>query len=279
MREIPDQPMSRSSAAGLPGAARLRRPAWLGGALLRLLSFLSILLVWAVAAQLLSSNLLPGPLETAEFIAREYQRGALLFHLWATIRRVLVAFALALALGVALGAAMGSSRLIDRALEGWLVVGLSIPRIILFVMAYLLLGLNDRAAIAALVVTVIPTVVVAIREGTLALDHRLTEMAVAFKRPRLAIWRKVVLPQLMPYLIGTARASLSLAWKMVVLAELLGRTSGIGYQISFYFQLFNMRGILAYGVTMMMVLAIIDLGAMGALQRAAFRWRATPTTR
>jgi NitT/TauT family transport system permease protein len=60
----------------------------------------------------------------------------------------------------------------------------------------------------------------------------------------------------------------------VVLGELLGRTSGVGYQISFYFQFFNMRGILAYGITMMALLAFIDLVVMGAIQRRAFRWRA-----
>src|SRR5690606_20563367 len=89
-----------------------------------------------------------------------------------------------------------------------------------------------------------------------------------------ATWLHVVFPQLTPYIVGTARGSLALTWKMVVLGELLGRTSGVGYQISFYFQFFNMTGILAYGVTKMVLLAVVDLGVMGALQRVAFRWRA-----
>lgn len=222
---------------------------------------------------------MPGPIATLEFIAREYERGALLMHLWATAKRVLIAFAIGMSLGVILGTAMGMSQRIDQLLEGWLIAGLTIPRIILFVMAYILLGLSDAAAIGALVVTVIPGVVVQIREGTRALDQGLIEMAHAYRRSPPRIWRSVILPQLMPYVIGTGRASLSLAWKMVVLAELLGRTSGVGYQISFYFQMFNMLGILAYGVTMMVLLAIIDLGLLGALQRRAFRWRAPAKAR
>ncbi len=102
---------------------------------------------------------------------------------------------------------------------------------------------------------------------------KLVEMATAYSRPPLLIWRKVILPQLLPYLIGTARGALSLSWKMVVLAELLGRTSGVGYQISFYFQMFNMRGILAYGLAMMVILALIDLVFIGFIQNSAFRWR------
>ncbi|HEX7005057.1 MAG TPA: ABC transporter permease subunit [Trueperaceae bacterium] len=243
------------------------------GAILRGLSYLSILVAWLIAAALMDTDLMPGPVATFEFILHELERGVLLMHLWATVQRVLIAFTVALLLGIGIGAAMGLSKRIDDLLEGWLVAGLTIPRIILFVMAYLLLGLSDSAAIAALVVTVLPTVVVQIREGTRALDGKLIEMAVAYRRSKPALWRHVILPQLMPYVIGTSRASLSLAWKMVVLAELLGRTSGVGYQISFYFQMFNMKGILAYGVTMMVILAIIDVVVFGAIQRSAFRWR------
>lgn len=239
---------------------------------LRLLSYGSLLLLWIVGAQSLGA-ILPGPLETWTFIVREFERGTLLFHLGITAQRVLIAFTIAMISGVALGAAMGLSTRTDDLLQGWLITSLTIPRILLFVMAYLLLGLSDRALIIALVITVVPTIIVTVREGTRALDGSLIEMAKAFRRDRYAVWSKVVYPQLTPYVIGTARGSLALSWKMVVLGELLGRTSGVGYQISFYFQFFNMRGILAYGVTMMVLLAIIDLGLMGALQRRAFRWR------
>lgn len=239
---------------------------------LRLVSYLSILATWWIGSALLGT-FLPGPIETVAFIVREFERGSLLFHLGITTQRVLIAFTIALVSGVALGAAMGLSKRTDDLLQGWLILTLTVPRILLFVVAYLLLGLSDRALGIALVITVLPTIIVAVREGTRAIDPKLIEMARAFRRDRSTIWWDVVFPQLMPYIVGTARGSLALSWKMVVLGELLGRTSGVGYQISFYFQFFNMVGILAYGLTMMVVLAVIDLGVMGALQKRAFRWR------
>jgi NitT/TauT family transport system permease protein len=239
---------------------------------LRFVSYGSLLLVWLLGSRALG-DILPGPLETWLFIVREYERGRLLTHLGITTQRVLIAFCIALTSGIAIGAAMGLSRRVDDLLQGWLVTTLTIPRILLFVVAYLILGLSDRALVLALVITVLPTIVVSVREGSRAIDPKLVAMAHAFRRPRSAIWWRVVFPQLMPYIVGTARGSLALSWKMVVLGELLGRTSGVGYQISFYFQFFNMVGILAYGVTMMVLLAIIDLGVMGAIQRRAFRWR------
>jgi NitT/TauT family transport system permease protein len=240
---------------------------------LRLVSYGTLLLLWLAGSRAMG-EVLPGPLEVFAFIGREIENGRLGFHVWITARRVLIAFAIALTAGVALGALMGRSKRADDLLQGWLIVTLTIPRILLFVVAYLLSGLNDRALIVALVITVLPTIVVTIREGTRALDGGLIEMARAFRRSRTEVWARVILPQLMPFVVGTARGALALSWKMVVLGELLGRTSGVGYQISFYFQFFNMRGILAYGITMMALLAFIDLVVMGWVQRRAFRWRA-----
>ncbi|MEZ4632508.1 MAG: ABC transporter permease [Deinococcales bacterium] len=241
--------------------------------ILRLTSLASILLVWLILSKVMGSQALPGPSETLEFLFQQLKKGSLTFHIWATMKRVFIAFALAMMLGILVGVLMGAFKWLDKFLEAWLLAGLTIPRIVLFVMAYLLLGLNDRSAILALVLTVLPTVAAQIREGTRALDMKLLEMARAYERPPRLIWFKVILPQLLPYLIGTARGALSLAWKMVILAELLGRSSGVGYQISFYFQMFNMRGILAYGLAMMLVLAVIDLVFMALIERYAFRWR------
>lgn len=241
--------------------------------LLRLVALLVLFGFWLLLSQLLGPRLFPGPLVTLEFALAQLERGTLTFHLWATMQRVLIAFIVGMTFGVAIGVLMGASRWCDRLFEIWLVVGLTFPRIVLFVMAYLILGLNELAIVLALILTIIPTIVVQVREGTQALDPKLTDMARAFRRPPLAIWRKVVFPQLLPYIIGTARSSLSIAWRLVVLGELLGRTSGVGYQIQFYFQMFNMTGILAYGIAMMLVLAAIDLGVMSTLQRVAFRWR------
>lgn len=239
----------------------------------RLAGLATLVIGWLVLTEIIGSRTIPGPVATFEFIVREFSRGAMQKHLAATFSRVLISFVISMGLGVLTGTLMGLYRRIDELLEAWVVAGLSIPRLVLFVSAYLIMGLNDRAAIFALTISVLPTVIVQVREGTRAIDRKLVEMAVAFRRSRLQIGRRVILPQLMPYIVGTARTTLALAWKMVVLAELMGRTSGVGYQISFYYQMFNMPGILAYGVTMMIILAVLDIAVMGGLERWAFRWR------
>lgn len=236
-------------------------------------SLLSFLAAWMLLSRELGESVLPGPLTTAQALWREYSRGDLLYHLARTSGRVLFAFGLAMVVGAAAGIAMGASVAADRVGESWVLVGLAIPRLVPIVCAYLLIGLNDLAAVVAIAITVAPMVAVQVREGTQAIDWRLVQMARAFRRPAATILGRVVIPQLLPYLVGTARAGMSQTWKMVVLAELMGRTNGVGYQIAFFFQMWDMRGILAYGLAMVLLLGLIDRALFGTLQRMVFHWR------
>lgn len=260
------------ASAALPGLGR-----WWGEAgttaVQRAVSVLSIMVVWLWLSAALGADVLPGPVATVEEIWQEYRHGDLLFHVGRTVQRVVAAFVLAMVVGGATGVAMGASRAADRLLEAWLMMGLAIPRLIPIVCAYLLIGLTDMAAVLAIVVTVAPMVAVQVREGTRAVDRRLVQMARVFRRGLGVIVWRVLLPQTVPYLVGSARAAMSQTWKMVVFAELMGRTNGVGYQISFFFQMWNMRGILAYGVAMVVLLAAVDGIVFGTLQRVAYRWR------
>ncbi|GAA6734787.1 ABC transporter permease [Thermus oshimai] len=251
--------------------ARGGKPLGGGARAFSLISLVSVLAAWLLLTWALGPQVFPGPGETLAFLSQE-ARGPLWYHLGMTLLRVGLAFALALALGAGVGILVGLYRAAERLLEAWVALGLNLPRILPLVMAYLLLGLNEQAAVLALVIILAPQVVVQVREGVRALDTKLLEMARAFRRPRTLVLRRVVLPQLLPYFVGAARSTLALAWKMVVLAELLGRTSGVGYQINFYFQMFEMRGILAYGLAMTLVLALVDKAFVLLGERLA-RWR------
>ena len=74
-------------------------------------------------------------------------------------------------------------------------------------------------------------------------------MARAFRLRRFAVLQRVVLPQLYPYIMAASRGGLSLIWKIVLVFELLGRSNGVGFQLSFYFQNFEVDNVLAYAFT------------------------------
>lgn len=81
------------------------------------------------------------------------------------------------------------------------------------------------------------------------------------------------LPQLYPYIMVAARSGIALIWKIVLVVELLGRSNGIGFQISIFFQLFDIAGILAYTLAFVIVMLFVELVFVGPMDRHITRWR------
>ncbi|MFT4115178.1 ABC transporter permease [Bradyrhizobium sp.] len=237
--------------------------------MLRLLSFVLFVAIWWIAALLVGGAKLPSPPAVLNVIAAEAASGALFLHLGATLARVALAFVLAMSLGSAIGYLMGRVRLGDP----WLILLLNLPALVVIVLAYIWAGLTEAAAIAAIAINKLPTAVVTLREGTRALDRSLDEMATVFAMPRWRAFRHVVLPQLAPYVAAAARSGLSLVWKIVLVAELLGRPNGVGFEIGVAFQLFDTPRLLAYSLTFAAVVLVIETALVQPFEARATRWR------
>lgn len=122
----------------------------------------------------------------------------------------------------------------------------------------------------------IPNVIITVREGTKALDSRLTEMARVFRFSRTRMLWHVVLPQLQPYIVAAGRSGLALIWKIVLVVEFLGRSNGVGFQIHLQFQLFNVTAILAYAFAFIIVMLAIEFIMVQPLEKRLNRWRPKP---
>jgi len=144
---------------------------------------------------------------------------------------------------------------------------------VVIVLIYVWFGLNEVAAIAAVALNKLPSTAVTLREGARALDPTLEEMAVSFRLSRWRVLRHVILPQLGPYFFAASRAGLALIWKIVLVVELLGRSSGVGFQIQIYFQLFDVTMILAYTLAFILVVQSIEWAILQPLERWTNRWR------
>ncbi len=240
----------------------------------RALSLVALLTLWWLGAKLAASpQLFPGPAAVLDVAWRETLRGDLPHHMAVTLARVLAAFALSMVLGVALGYAMGRSRKLDAVLDPWLVVALNLPVLVVVVLVYIWIGLNDVAAVLAVAIAKVPTVIVTLREGARALDPGLDEVARVYGVPRLRRLRRIVLAQLAPYLAAAGRSGLSITWKIVLIVELLGRPDGVGFALNLAFQAFDVAAILAYGLVFAAVMLLIETAALQPLERRAGAWR------
>jgi NitT/TauT family transport system permease protein len=239
----------------------------------RAASFVALLALWQIGSWVMGPRLLPPPITVAAVLGRDLADGSLVHHTGITLARVAVSFVLAMLIGTAIGLAMGRWRRVDRFFDGWLVLFLNVPALVTIVLCYVWFGLVEAAAIAAVAINKIPTVVVTIREGTRALDRDLLEMAQVFRFGRMKTLRHVMLPALAPFLLAAARSGLALIWKIVLVVELLGRSNGVGFQINVFFQFFDVASILAYTIAFVVVIQMIEWLVLRPIELRSSQWR------
>lgn len=240
----------------------------------RLVSVLVLLAAWQLAAGLAESRLLPAPLTILDFILSESATGDLWRNVGITLARVGVSFLIAMVLGVVLGIALGRWTALNLVLDTPLLILLNTPALVITVLAYIWVGLNEGAAVLAVVLNKLPNVAVILREGARGLDPQLEEMARTYRFDRRTWIAHVLVPQLQPFVVAAARSGLSLAWKIVLVIELLGRPNGVGFAINFYFvQSLNVAAIVGYSIVFMSVMIAIDILILQRLEAHVRRWR------
>ncbi len=239
-------------------------------------SLIGLFLLWHVAASLWPSRAFPTPHQVWAVLVKDTANGELPFNLAVTLARVVAAFVVAMVVGSVVGVLLGMHRRVDQFFNAWVILFLNIPALVIIVLAYIWFGLNETAAIGAVAVNKIPTVIVTMREGARALDPRYGEMATVYRFSPLDRLRHILLPQLQPYFAAASRSGIALIWKIVLVVELLGRSNGVGFQIHLYFQLFDVAAILAYTLAFVAVMLFIELLMVQPFERYATRWRSRP---
>jgi NitT/TauT family transport system permease protein len=243
---------------------------------LRIASLLLLLALWQIGSTYFGPRLLPPPLSVLATMIGEARSGELLFNLGATLARVAAAFLLAMSFGAVIGVLMGRHKAFDRTADSWVIILLNLPALVIIVLAYVWVGLNEVAAIGAVALNKLPNAIVTVREGARALDRELDEVAQVFRMSQWVRLRHVLMPQLAPYIAAAARSGLSLVWKIVLVVELMGRSNGVGFEIGVAFHLFDIRLLLAYAIPFVIVMLAIETLVVQPFERHVSRWRFRP---
>ena len=234
---------------------------------------LAFLALWQGSALYINNHTLPTPAAVALVFWQACVTGQLPFHLGVTLLRLLVSFSIAMLLGSAIGIVLGRHKKLDAFFDNWLVIFLNVPALVTIILCYVWFGLIESAAILAVVINKLPSVIVTIREGARSLDQDLLDMARCFGFSRRKTLIHVIWPQLHPFVMAATRSGLALIWKIILVVELLGRSNGMGYQLHLFFQMFDVASILAYTIAFVGVIQLIELIILKPLDRKALRWR------
>jgi NitT/TauT family transport system permease protein len=236
-------------------------------------TFAVLIVVWQVISLFFLAIYLPSPLELLDRMAEIYSEPASYVVVGRTLYRIFEGFAVSMVVGSALGLLMGLKRDVEIFLDSWIMVLLTIPAVCWAFLSVLWFGLSDVAPILTIVLIVSPFVVMNIWEGTKAVERDLIGMGRVFRADRLLMLRKVIIPQLMPYVFSSLRIALSLSWKIALVAEAFGAGDGVGQELINWFQDTRVDMMLAWGVSFMIVMVLIDLLIFRLWERRVFAWR------
>ena len=237
-----------------------------------LLAVTSVGAIWWLL-YLIYPRLLPSPLSTIHEAIRLVTDGTFFFHMVQSLRRVFVGSVIAMFFSIGVGIYMGTVVMGERFFQPLVVLGLTIPGLMWALIAVMLFGINEFSPYFAVTVTIFPMLVINIWAGVKSLDKELMDMSSVFHFTKWMKISQVILPQLVPNIFAATRYGLGLAWKVVVVVEMFGTSNGVGYQVMKSYQVFNMEGVIAWTLTFVVAMIVIEYGIINFAERRLTAWR------
>lgn len=229
--------------------------------------------LWWFVASISPSSLVPYPMATFETAWELVIAGDGLFHLFATLKRTVIAFVLAVILGTVIGVVMGLSDFWGEFGPSYVLIGISIPGVAWAAITVLVFGFSILAPVTAVTLTAYPYVAINVWKGVENIDADLVEMAKAFDVPLRDQLRHSVLLDIAPELFVAVRYGLAISWKVVNTAEFIAASDGIGYKVIQKYQVLDVVTVFAY-VTLFMVFVLgVELLILRPLEKKVYEYR------
>jgi len=233
--------------------------------------------VWELAARLAGDVWFPPPTKIIDQGIELWFTGPDVKSAWQddilpSLARALGGWGISVAIGITLGTVLGRSR------HGMEYVGplfafmRAIPPVILVPVFIVVFGLYTEMKLAVIVFGTIWPILMNTVDGVRTVDSVQTDTARAFRTPRHRWVAMVVLPAALPKIFAGLRVSLSIAVLLMVVSELVGKTSGIGYKLVSAQRQFDftimwawivLLGILGYGLNALLLV----------VERRMLRWQ------
>jgi sulfonate transport system permease protein len=269
---------AREVVVGAPGGgtgtpARLRRTL-LNARAAVVIGPLLLLLVWALATSVgdVAPQTLASPSTVASTGWSLISDGQLPDALLVSLRRVALGLLLGVSVGTALGIVSGLSRLGERLVDPVVQMFRTMPALALVPLFILWFGIDERPKVLLVAFAVAFPIYVNLHAGIRAVDGRLVEAGRIFGLNRRELVTQVVLPgALASWLVGL-RFSLGLAWIVLVAAEQINATSGIGALMTNAQNLMQTDVILV-GLLVYSLLGLASDQLVRFLERSALSWR------
>ena len=233
-----------------------------------------LLLVWELASRtgLIPERTLAAPSTVIGALVAMIVSGELPSNLLVSFGRAFAGLSIGVAIGVVLALVAGLSRKGEVAIDPLMQIKRTIPVVALSPLFIVWFGIGETTKITLIAFAAVFPVYVNLYSGIRAVDARLMDAGRSFGLSRLELIWHIVLPGAMPSLLVGLRFSLSVAIIVLVIAEQINASAGLGYLIN------NARDFMRTDIIVvcLMVYALLGLGAdwlVRAVETRALAWR------
>lgn len=240
---------------------------------------LLVLALWYASSLRLPEFVLPNPAKVLALTLRLFYDPDLVVHTAISLGRVAASVLLALAVGS--GLVLAARYLpVTRLLVGNRLTPFfnSFPSLGWAILAVIWFGVSDGTVLFVETAILLPFCMINMWEGIKNLDPELLEMAGSFARRRGRVLRKVILPLLFPYIFSALRISYGVGWKVSLIAELFGASTGLGYLLEQARQHYDMPMVFAIICAIIALVAGMERLVFDRIERRVLRHLHAPET-
>ncbi|BDY12380.1 ABC transporter permease [Hydrogenimonas cancrithermarum] len=244
---------------------------WSGwGAIASIFLFIA---VWDVGNQFYGDMILPSPMDSFKTVADLFQDEEFLENLFITVDRVVVGFGISMLVGTVLGLLAGFFVTASMTSRPIITILMGMPPIAWIVLAMIWFGMGDATVEFTVFVASMPIVFIGALQGTRTLEDKFEEMADTFKVPFMMKFTDIYLPHIFSYIFPAWVSALGMAWKIVVMAELLATSDGIGAALALSRSQLDTQTALALVVIMIGLLMLVEYIFLEPIKQEVEKWR------
>jgi NitT/TauT family transport system permease protein len=196
-------------------------------------SILIPLLCWFILANYSGINptFLPTPFDVVSALGKLWEKGFLTKDIAASFTRVTIGFILSIIVAIPLGIMMGSFASIRALFEPIIGIVRYMPAPAFIPLLIIYLGIDEAPKIALIFIGTVFFNVLMIMDAVKFIPKDLIETTYTLGGSRGQVLTQVIMPYIVPSIIDTFRINMAVSWNLVVVAELLAATEGLGKRI------------------------------------------------
>jgi NitT/TauT family transport system permease protein len=243
-------------------------------AILGVASFIGFFVFWEIGAALGWVDLFffSSPSRILAAGIREVQLPRFWNDVWVSGQELFGGYIAAVLVGIPLGIFCGWYRRINYFFDPWLNFMNSLPRVALLPLIVLWVGLGIWSKVIVVFLGAFFTIVINTLYGVRTVDRRLLDVANSFGANDPRIFRTVVLPGSVPFILAGLRLGVGRALIGVIVGELYSANAGLGYMIALASQTLQTDRLL-FGVILLTLMGVLLVELLRVFEKRFQRWR------